>query len=286
LGLQAAHSPGVEMLVNIARARDTAGMENEGQPETVPTPLPKRRWFQYSISTLLLLIAFCAVVLALFVNPALRQRRAVAYVESLGGRVSYANSRETESAHVPEWLEQRLGIDFFRSVNGVYLDGTQVSDAGLAHLKGLNVLERLSLYDTRISDAGLAQLKEMNALERLSLHSTQISDAGLTHLQGLAALEVLYLHNTQVSDAGMSRLQTALPNCRIEFAPAGSNSPLDGCGQAVAPGVRSVRRATSIGGSERTSASSSADHRLPAAGGMVQFASMRLAYLPPASLTG
>jgi hypothetical protein len=40
------------------------------------------------------------------------------------------------------------------------LDGTQVTDAGLAHLKGLNGLKWLKLTKTSVTDAGVAKLRE------------------------------------------------------------------------------------------------------------------------------
>ena len=54
----------------------------EAQPEHVAAPKPKRRWFQFSLATLLLLTLVCALVLALWVAPAARQRRAVVFVKS------------------------------------------------------------------------------------------------------------------------------------------------------------------------------------------------------------
>jgi hypothetical protein len=182
-------------------------MESEGQPEPSAPPLPKRRWFQYSISTLLLLMVVCAVVLALIVNPALKQRRAVAFVESLGGSVEYSDEDNFALRHSPDWLHQTLGRDYFASVVHVDLTNTQISDAGLAHLKGLTALEWLSLRHTQVSNAGLAHLKGLTVLETCDLGNTQISDAGLAHLRGLTALKGLALRNTQISDAGLAHLR-------------------------------------------------------------------------------
>jgi len=178
----------------------------EAQPERAAAAKPKRRWFQFSLATLLLLTLVCAVVLALWVTPAARQRRAVVFVESMYGYLEYEDEGD-EAALAPAWLREWLGPDYFQSVSVVALDGIQVSDAGLAHLKGLTALEELDLNYTPVSDAGLAHLKELTALERLYLGGTQVSDAGLAHLKGLTALEVLYLNETQASDAGLAHLK-------------------------------------------------------------------------------
>ena len=73
----------------------------------------------------------------------------------------------------------------------VYLDGTQITDPGLTHLKGLKHLCELDLGDT------------------------QITDAGLESLEGLLELKELDLSATKVTDEGVKKLQLALPNCKI-----------------------------------------------------------------------
>jgi hypothetical protein len=42
-------------------------------------------------------------------------------------------------------------------VVGVDLSGTEITDAGLAHLKGLTTLKTLHLFRTRVSDAGVTE---------------------------------------------------------------------------------------------------------------------------------
>ncbi|MCH8804975.1 MAG: hypothetical protein IH986_02675 [Planctomycetes bacterium] len=95
------------------------------------------------------------------------------------------------------------------------LRGTQVTDAGLAHLKGLAGLNWLWLSGTEVTDAGLAHLKGLAGLHVLSLVGTQVTDAGLAHLKGLAGLQWLYLTDTQVTSAGWAELHKALPECKI-----------------------------------------------------------------------
>jgi hypothetical protein len=42
----------------------------------------------------------------------------------------------------------------------LFLDGTDVTDAGLEHLKGLAELRILELYATQVTDAGAADLRK------------------------------------------------------------------------------------------------------------------------------
>jgi hypothetical protein len=62
---------------------------------------------------------------------------------------------------------------------------THVTDAGLAHLKGLTGLKRLLLGDAPITDKGLEHLRGLTNLETLGLNSPHITDAGLKHLSNL-----------------------------------------------------------------------------------------------------
>jgi Leucine-rich repeat (LRR) protein len=92
----------------------------------------------------------------------------------------------------------------------------QITDAGLAHLAGLNQLQWLNLDRTQITDGGLAGIAGLTQLQSLNLDRTQITDAGLAHLAGLTQLRDLRLRNNpQVTDEGVKKLQQALPKCRI-----------------------------------------------------------------------
>lgn len=120
------------LLANGLAVRDTGGMEAQSERVTAVKPRRRwRRWFQFRLATLLLLTLVCAVVLALWVVPAERQRSAVAFVEEQGGWVRYGD----EAAVAPVWLRRWLGKDYFQSVVIVDLSRTQVSDAGLADLQ-------------------------------------------------------------------------------------------------------------------------------------------------------
>jgi Leucine-rich repeat (LRR) protein len=96
-----------------------------------------------------------------------------------------------------------------------YLDlrDTQVTDAGLVHLKNARKLETLSL-GTGFTDAGMAHLSSLTNLRWLSLAGTQVTDTGLEQLKGMSHLKGLYLAGTQVSNEAVQRLEQALPTCK------------------------------------------------------------------------
>lgn len=59
------------------------------------------------------------------------------------------------------------------------LPDTNVSDAGLVHLRGLTQLTSLSISGTKVTDAGLVYLSGLTNLTTLNLSATKVTDAGL-----------------------------------------------------------------------------------------------------------
>ena len=118
-----------------------------------------------------------------------------------------ANSKITDAG-----LAHLKGLENLKSLNLVW---TKITDEGLVHLKGLTNLEKLYLSVTKITDAGLIHLKGLTKLKLLNLLFCKITDAGLLHLKGPGKLENLNLLGTKVTDAGVKSLKKALPDCKI-----------------------------------------------------------------------
>ena len=159
---------------------------------------PKRRWFQFSLRTLLIVVTLIAGLLVawrVYVEPYRRQLETMKLIEELGGNY------KTEPGG-PAWMRDWFGADNFRNIVEISLYGdmdTIVSDADLAHLKGLTNLRKLVL-DRCGSDAGLAHLKGLTSLRELSLFQASVSDVGLAHLKGLTNLRTVDLSFTRVSN--------------------------------------------------------------------------------------
>jgi hypothetical protein len=159
---------------------------------------PKRRWCQYSLRTLMVLVTLCAFAcswLAVKMQQARKQREAVETIQKLGGVVQYLHETGTTTTRGrppgPAWLRKILGDDFFAYVVQVYLADTQITDDCLEHLRG------------------------MSQLTVLFLDNTNITDAGLKHLDHLTQLRYMSLKNTHVTDNGLKRLAQELPNCHL-----------------------------------------------------------------------
>ncbi len=180
---------------------------------------PKRRWAQFSLGTMFLVVTLFCVWLAVVVDRANKQRDAVAAIKAVrGAQVFYdVDAPKYVNTFPKRFLRRWLPQDYLDEVVAIHLDGSDVSDADLAHLNELPALQELSINDTQVTDAGLGHLKSLTGLKGLLLeyNHPQLTDAGLKHLEGLTGLQSLLLSGTQVTDAGVSEFQKALPNCKI-----------------------------------------------------------------------
>lgn len=107
--------------------------------------------------------------------------------------------------------------------------GSQITDAGLAHLASLTELQTLYLTGTRITDAGLAHFTSLTELQTLYLNRCkQVTDAGLAHFINLTELRTISLSTCmQITNFGLvhlanlTELQTLLLNFCEQITDAG-----------------------------------------------------------------
>ena len=165
-----------------------------------------RRWFRFSLRSFFLLIVVIAVSLGWTIYKVRQQGIAVAALKTMGCSVGY-DDPQNNSPTILERLRKLLGEDEPRSVTSVIGGRSQITDAGLVHLRGLTRLGVLDLTGTPVTDAGLLHLRGLTQLVYLTLERTQVTDAGLEHFRRLTQLRVLNLTGTQVTDAGLVHLQ-------------------------------------------------------------------------------
>ena len=199
------------------------------------SPKPKRRWYQFSLRTLMLLVLAVGMVfgwIGIRMRRAHTNRQAIAAAEKAlaeiceRGGMLIGDESGFFVSYVPNRSITRLGLlfddpgdphdpeaEWFISI--AYLAAT---DAGLEDLRGLLEdpkeplkAELISIYSLGsprgITDAGLKHLKGVTDLTTLDLLDTQVTDSGLKNLAGLKHLEWLILENTKVTGAGLVHLK-------------------------------------------------------------------------------
>jgi hypothetical protein len=163
------------------------------------------------------LLAFTAVVgvasgwLANEIRQADRQRKTVHASERAGcgvfydynfgeaGSLQFYTGRRPGETRLHDWL----GKDFFHDVVGA----RAATDEGLALLRELTSIRRLYMDHSQVTDAGMRVVASFPNLEELDLRdASQVGDAGLMHVRNPAHLKRLLLRRTRVSDAGMGFL--------------------------------------------------------------------------------
>ena len=97
------------------------------------------------------------------------------------------------------------------------LANTQITAAGLGHIKGNKNLTKLSLANTSIDDAALKQIEGLTNLMSLNLYNTKVTDAGLASLKNMKFLRKVYAWQSGVTEKGAAELKKALPNVDVNL---------------------------------------------------------------------
>jgi Leucine rich repeat len=188
----------------------------EAEPPKPDPPKRKRRWFQFSLRTLMIFTAVIAIAcgwVARKTEQKRREREALRALAALNpGHLVFFYDYQCPPGDVfaeppgPAWLRKLLGDDFFGSVDGISISQTAAQDASLVHLKYFPELHSVDLSETNITDLGLANLESLTQLEVLFLAGTKITDAGMAHLKDLTQLTMLNFDETGITDAGLANM--------------------------------------------------------------------------------
>jgi len=183
--------------------------------------------WQFTLKELLVVPVVLALALGAIVaeyRRAERQQRAVAELQKAGARVRptfwhdgfenkflptgvFSDVFEVSCYNKAEIRDEHLAqVEHFPLLCYIDLTGTQITDAGLAHLSTRRYLSGVILRNTAVTDAGLRHLAKAKRLCHLTLSNTRITDAGLAELRELPRLRYLRLDGTGVTDAGMAEV--------------------------------------------------------------------------------
>ena len=108
-------------------------------------------------------------------------------------------------------------LPLLNEAKSLSFNSSDFSDRHVRYLDSLTNLNYLQLNGTRITQSGLAHLSKKHRLTRLSLNDTGIGDEAIDAILAMNTLQVLRIHNTKLSESGLRRLSENLPQCRIEL---------------------------------------------------------------------
>jgi serine/threonine protein kinase/Leucine-rich repeat (LRR) protein len=103
------------------------------------------------------------------------------------------------------------------SLQAIRVQSPEVTNAGLAHLKGFIKLRQVSVMCPKVTDEGLAQLRKMSSIRGLSLVGVAITNAGLAHVRDLP-LAWLYIGQCPISDAGLEHIKAMSELTKLALA--------------------------------------------------------------------
>ena len=169
---------------------------------------------QFSVRTVLGIIALLSMLFALYVSPAQRQRRAVGRITARGGLAMYSGR---QNSRIWWWrLCRTVGmLDFWYDVSDVYLDGESASEIAIDDLKAFQRLRHVSISDTQLTVRALNVITSLN-VRFLTISRTPLSRTDIKHLQKLKGLQSLTLYETNADADAVASLRSALPRTTIQ----------------------------------------------------------------------
>ncbi|MCH7695097.1 MAG: hypothetical protein IIB73_02195, partial [Proteobacteria bacterium] len=162
---------------------------------------PRRRWYQFSFRTLLVVMLVSVVAVGWIgrrIQRAQRNRDFVSPVEQAVIAIEKSGGHIVESKHELRRFQTLL--------EQVFDDPGNPGD----RVRVLKVT-----YVVIGNDAGLEHFRVLTDLQTLGLVGDDITDAGLEHLKGTSNLLVMTRLPDHLTEAGLKKLQQALPNCHI-----------------------------------------------------------------------
>ena len=184
-------------------------MESKGE-------VPRRRWYQFSLRTLLILMTLCAIPLSWLgwkLEQGRRERAVIAWVERSGGVVYWNWKDESDWRYLPpaSRFQEYPTRWFGPNVLAVYFYDTEVPN-----LSPLTRSRSVKCLGLRVGELGdLSPLTKLENLE--SLHLIDIRTTDLSPLAKLTNLKELDLHGPGVTYRQVRELAKKLPNCQIWY---------------------------------------------------------------------
>jgi Leucine Rich Repeat (LRR) protein len=190
----------------------TSSAAADGETGRSTPPRRHRRWFQFSLRTLLVVMVLVSAAVGLIgirMQRARRQEAGAAAITAIGGSALYEVASKQPGWSLPTDLARPwLGDDFFDSVVEVEVD-LKPADTTPRHLAIWNAIGDLpQLRKLRVdypkryprSRFNIGPIRRLSNLRQLKIRDAQIAGDDLLPLTGMPALETLDLSHNQIAD--------------------------------------------------------------------------------------
>lgn len=211
---------------------------------TLAIPTRRRRWFQFSLRTLLLMMLVFGCGLGWFTAKRRQAQQAwkrISDAEKVNIVLSAADDNHTTGHiwHEGTWLEERLGIALpsplgsavvktsrnptpelqelakFPELTDIWLEVENLTDEQLAPFAGEKRLTTLQIGWSPLRGTGLAYLAGNDSLEDLRLlHCEYLTDEAIYSIPKLPSLTQLTIENCPLTGVSLGHLATACPNLK------------------------------------------------------------------------
>lgn len=226
--------------------------------EAIKKPPGIRRWFRFSLRTLVIGLTIGLVILGTWLRYFEPYRHAMIAVREVNGSATFlppakntwrrsfydcavaAGIREEYLApitmlSVQDGQEHRkINVDWLRRVRPLQdvsfltIYGARLGDAEMKEIATLKKLTMLHLGECQITADALLRLADMPELNGFMAGDSSITDDGLANLRGCKNLWVLSVSNTYITDVGLQHLKPH-KNLKTLFI---NGNVLDGSGLA------------------------------------------------------
>lgn len=159
----------------------------------------RRRWFQFSLRTLLLAMLVFGCGLGWLASKRMKSQKAWEPIRSAERRRSFFNLEEGT------WVEKKLGIDVPKASKIVVVCSSDLFESG--DLAQIPTLQDIQAFGPAVTDDDLKLLENLPELRSFDVHHSQITSQGLSHFRGLSKLEHLGIDGSDVTDEGLTTLQ-------------------------------------------------------------------------------
>ena len=165
--------------------------------EAAPAMAPRRRWSQFSIRTLLVVMLLTGLLLG-YIGY---ERREAARFQAL-----YAELAANKDAQLvvpesprPQWLRYILGDNSPEYLRSAWIDSRTFNDDDLTRLARFRFLEQIVLINTRVHGSGLAAFAGHSRLRGLRCVSCPLDDSAAPHIAKIRGLRELDLSMTKIT---------------------------------------------------------------------------------------